>query len=318
MFTQIECRNISPQVASLREHLGVPDSLTHQGKIYRVHSPQVLVFNNTHDLSRHAVNLNQARLTDYPERIPTFPTGGTWEEAYDIMATLPDISRLLRQRRIATVDEYWRLLKSDINYPMSYEFYTDKRIGEPHGLGPENWIRPNGAAEDPYQEAASFESELRKECFAITNLGVGPDPKLANGAVIPEDWNDEAIEMAIKEEKAIEGSSHIGFVPKGISPDSGAIFVAIDRATKEANKKYAPDPEHIPGGAITQAHGDFRRADLRVMAAIGPNKQRNVEKILFEAPSPDNPASMVTLGETVILLDAKAAERTMKRLGLTP
>lgn len=318
MLTQIECRDISPQVADLREQLGVPDQITHQDKIYQVFNPQVLVFDNSHDLSNYAVQLNQSRLTDNPEKSTTFPTGGTWEEAYAIMASLPDISRLLRQRKIATVDEYYPIRPTDTNYPMSYRAYTDERIGVPHGLGPENWIRPDGAAEDPIAEAARFEAELQIENFAVTNLGIGPDPKLADGRVIPMDWNDEEIEKAIRGGKVIEGSSHIGFVPKGISPDSGAIFVNMDEGTIFANKKYAPDPDNMPGDAITQAHGDFRRSDLRVVAATGPFKQRNVEKILFEAPTPDNPASMVTLGETIVLLDAKAAARTMNRLGLAP
>ncbi|KKS98064.1 MAG: glucosamine-6-phosphate isomerase, glucosamine-6-phosphate deaminase [Candidatus Gottesmanbacteria bacterium GW2011_GWA2_43_14] len=263
------------------------------------------------------MQLNQSRLVDSPDKSPTFPTGGTWEETYTIMASLPDISRLLRQRRIATVDEYFPIRPTDKNYPMSYRAYTDERIGIPNGLGPENWIRPDGAAEDPIAEAARFEAELQNERFVITNLGIGPDPKLADGRVIPVDWNDKVIGKAILGGKVIEGSSHIGFVPKGISPDSGAILVYMDEGTIFANKKYAPDPDNMPGAAITQAHGDFRRADLRVVAATGTFKQRNVEKILFEVPTPDNPASMVNLGETVVLLDANAAERTMKRLGLT-
>lgn len=316
MSAQIEYRDISQQVASMREQLELPAIFAFNGNRYPVHNPKVLLFDNSTELSKYAVWLNQSRLSDSPDKSPTFPTGGTWEKAYEIMAALPEISRLLRQRRIATIDEYYPIRPTDINFPMSYKFYTDERIGKLHGIRPENWIRPNGAAEDPLNEAARFESELAQTCFAITNLGIGPDPKLKDGSMIPRDWDAKAIEAAVQTGEAIEGSPHIGFVPKGILPDSGAIYVAMDRGTIFANSKYAPDPGHMPEHAISQAHGDFLRADLRVLAANGEFKQRNIEQVLFEAPTPDNPASMVTLGDTVILLDAKAAGRTMKRLGL--
>lgn len=316
MLAQIECRDISSQVAAFREQLEIPSQIDHNGKYFPIYAPQVVVFENTHDLSQFAVELNRERLTDCPKQTVTFPTGGTWEEPYEIMASMPEISWLLRQRRISTIDEYWRLSKSDINYPMSYVCYTDARIGNPHGLGPENWIRPNGGAENPNEEAARFEEELLKETFAIKNIGIGPDPKMADGSVIPKEWNDKQITEMIRKRRVVEGSSHIGFVPKGVSPDSGAIYITLDQGTIFANKRYAPDPDHMPEGAITQGHGDFLRADLRIMVATGPFKQRNVEKVLFTAPSPDNPASMVTLGESIILLDIKAASRIMSRLGL--
>lgn len=119
--------------------------MEYKGKFYPIYNPRVIVFDNTHDLGLFAVHLNQEILLDCPNQTVTFPTGGTWEEPYAIMVSLPDISKLLRLRRIATIDEYWPLKKTDINYPMSYQAYTDKQIGIPHGLGPENWIRPNGA-----------------------------------------------------------------------------------------------------------------------------------------------------------------------------
>lgn len=312
----IKFQNITSQVVTLRQELEIPYALAHRGTIYQICPPTVLVFPTPSDLSVCALEIIHAQLTEHPNEAVTFPTGGTWEEPYDLMGRQQTIFEpLLHGRRVATVDEYHRIYPRHPNWSMSYKVYTDTRIGQPLGLNPEQWIRPNGEAEDPSIEAARFEEELAREQFALTNLGIGPDPKMTDGNLISADLSDRDIDRLILEKEAIEGSSHVGFVPPGTPPDSKAMYVRLDRGTIFANSKGAPKPDQMPEGAITQSHADFLRSRLRLMAATGPFKQRNVERVLLEPPSVDNPASLVTLGSTIILLDRAAAYRVQQRIG---
>lgn len=132
--------------------------------------------------------------------------------------------------------------------------------------------------------------------------------------MVPSDWTDEQIQEAIARGEVVDGSSHIGFIPKGTGLEEGVIYVTLDQGTIFENSKDAPDPGNFPNYAITQAYRHFLRGELRLMAATGPFKQRNIEKVLFQPPCLDNPASIVTLGETIIFLDIPAAERVMGRL----
>ncbi|KKS95742.1 MAG: Glucosamine-6-phosphate deaminase [Candidatus Gottesmanbacteria bacterium GW2011_GWA2_43_14] len=315
MLARLECQDITSAVIGLREENGVPDNFDHNGVIYQVYHPSVLVMPDQHILSQTALQKTYNTLSDFPGYAGTFPTGGTWEEHYALMAANAGLfAPLFNGRPIASVDEYYPLGPDNPNYPISYRVYTDIRIGIPMGIHFEQWIRPNSAASDPNEEAARFERELQSESFALTNLGIGPDPKMADGTMIPEEFTEKQIARLVAAGRAVEGSPHIGFVPKGTSPDSGAIYVKLDRGTIFANSQGAPDPDNMPSGAITQGPADFLRSQIRVMMASGIFKPRNVEKVLLEPPSVENPASLVTLGESVILLDQAAAGRVLNRI----
>ncbi|OGG21166.1 hypothetical protein A3B48_03270 [Candidatus Gottesmanbacteria bacterium RIFCSPLOWO2_01_FULL_40_10] len=315
MRPNLECLDISQPVADLRVELGIPDQFEHQGVIYPVLHPKILVLPDHHELSQMALENTIMYLTEYPEDAITFPTGNTWKEHYALMEKQSGLFKnLLKGRKIATVDEYYPVYSGHPNYPISYKVYTDQRLGIPLGISPEQWIRPDGAAADPFEEADRFERELQSVPFSLTNLGIGPDPKIADGSMIPPKYSDKQIENLIRSGHAIEGSSHIGFVPKGTPPDSGAIYVRLDRGTIFENSRGVPAPDQMPDGAITQAHGDFSRSKIRVMAASGELKPRNVEKVLLESPGMDNPASLVTLGESMVLLDQAAAARVLDRI----
>jgi len=314
MRNQIECTDITPQVSTLRDKLQIPLEYVFCGKKYPVYTPQVLVFQTPDDVSTFATSIIEAHLVDSSDSV-TFPTGNTWKPMYRDMAKRSDVfTPLLQKRKSACLDEYV-MKKSNPNYKaVSYVVYTDDLIGRPQNLGPENWIRPDGTDDNPWVAADRFEYELRQQGFSLYNLGIGPDAKTAKDEVLPPELTDSEIEEMVKKGNAIEASRHIGFIKLGTPPYCGATVIDLDRGTIFANNKKVPSPDNFPTQAITQGPGDILRADLRVIAATDRYKQRNIESVLFQSPDIVNPASMATLGKTVILLDAGAAGRTINRL----
>lgn len=314
MNNLVECTDLTSQVSALRDQLGIPSTFKYGSLYYQVYSPQVLIFQDPEGVATQATGIIEANLVDSPDS-QTYPTGESWKLVYKKMEQRKAVfSPLLSKRKSACVDEYV-MRDNNPNYgAISYVVYTDERIGRPLGLGSEHWVRPEGTTDDPYAAARIFEAELKGLKMRQINLGIGPDPKRKSGEFIDPKLSDLEIEEMVKRGEAIAGSKHIGFIEAGTPPSQGATVVNLDEGTIFANSRDVPAPDKFPRQAITQSHGDILRAGLRVLIATGRFKQRNIETVLLQPPTIDNPSSLVTLGETIFLLDADAAQRVVDRL----
>lgn len=310
----LELVEITEPVRVLREKLAIPDKMVHESKAYPIFPPRVIVFQRIDDIGLTVGKITEQALVDLSKKAHVHPTGETFVPIYPIMCANQVVRERLFKVPNTTIDEYHPIRPGEPNFPIAYAVYSDKHIGVPLGIPSEAWIRPDGSAEDGQAEAERFDQSLARVDIAVVKLGIGPDPKTKEREVIPAECDDEQIRQAVGRGEIIPGSSHIGFVPSGTSPEAGVLYVTLDQGTVFKNSEDAPDPEHFPGHAITQAHRHFRRGEIRVLVATRPFKQRGVEKVLFQPPTVDNPSSLVTLGETVILLDTQAAGRVMDRL----
>jgi len=298
---QYDAVDITGEVIDVRNALGIPDEVNIEGKDYKVNHPrQVVVFAKPTDLHKFVVDRWIQAASD-SQGGHIIPTGGTYEPIYAEAARRKmNVSPLLTHRDISNLDEVWPIREGDVNMPLTYIVYRNTRVVEPLGLSEEQCIIPDGRTDNPHHEVVIFERKLAIREWGFAMMGIGPDEKNVAGRIIP-------------------ASPHIGFIPRGTSPEQTAMFIQLDEGTIFASSREAPDPDHFFTHAITQGPGDIKRAERHLLAATGGQKMSNIRDVLFGPVDVDIPATHVLLyPETTIVLDIESAQLVQAQIANLP
>lgn len=286
--------DITGKIIGKRNQKHLSKSFESDSNVYAVNNPiEVGVFDNGSDLDAFIAEQIGLSLAQSKEDGVMLSTGNTYPPIYAQMKKDRERFReLLSGRPIANVDEVWKIDNTHPNVAVCYREYMRKNLFEPLGLSEENWIIPDGTTADPQSETELFEHRLQSKEWHLAAMGIGPD--------------------SVGDKPA---SPHIGFIPVGTPPEQSAMFVELDEATYENNRKDAPLPDQYYTHSITMGPADYARAKNHILVAKGSKKKNNMRQVLLENVDVNCPASQVLLyPQTRIFMDRLAAELVMEEI----
>ncbi|GAA4525074.1 glucosamine-6-phosphate deaminase [Brachybacterium paraconglomeratum] len=138
-------------------------------------------------------------------------------------------------------------------------------------------VSPNGAAEDPIAEAASYDRRIAEAGGVdLQILGIG-----SNG--------------------------HIAFNEPGSSLNSRTRVVGLTRSTISDNSRYFDSPADVPVRALSQGLGTILEARRIVLTATGSGKAAAIAQLVEGAISSRWPATVLQLHPDVVVVVDEAA-----------
>jgi glucosamine-6-phosphate deaminase len=226
-------------------------------------------------MSRKAAEFFAAALTEKPDGVYGFATGGTPEGMYRELAALnkkgqADFSRITT----FNLDEYHPIKKDD---PQSYFFYMRHQLFNAVNINPARTNIPNGEAADPAAECEAYEK-------LIENAG--------------------GIDLQIL---GIGNNGHIGFNEPAESFSAGANYISLSEITIQANARFFENAEDVPRHAITMGIRSIMMARRIMLMASGEGKAAILRDTLQGPITPLVPASVLQMHPDVTIFTDKAA-----------
>lgn len=217
-----------------------------------------------------------------PKSVLGLATGGTMEPVYAILRDWLDQGQMdLATVTTFNLDEYVGLPG---DHPQSYRATMQQLLFGAAGLPPEQTHLPNGAAEDPANEARLYEAAIAKAGgIDLQLLGIGK-----NG--------------------------HIGFNEPTSSLGSRTRIKTLTEDTRRANARFFERDEDAPRFAITMGIATILDAHACVLLATGEGKADAVAAAIEGPLSAACPASALQLHPAAtMILDEAAASKLQLR-----
>jgi len=237
-------------------------------------------------LSSAAASRMLERLKSDPETVLGLPTGRTPEGMYArVVGICGKSDPCFRQVTTFNLDEYAGIPAS---HPGSYFTYMKRHLFDHVDIDPRRIHLPDGLGLRWVDKTSSFEERLRLECadyessiaaagsLDLTFLGLGQ-----NG--------------------------HIGFNEPAASFESRTRVIELSESTRHANAEHFQDGK-VPTRAITIGIATILESHSIVLMASGDRKAEAVARLETSKPTPDFPASALSMHPDVtVILDRKAA-----------
>jgi len=241
----------------------------------------VQIYNDLDALKSSAAQEIAKQIRENPYTRLGLPTGGTPVLVYQELVRLHREENLDFQH-ITTfnLDEYIGLTP---DHPCSYRYFMDENLFN-HINIPRNQIHiPNGMAEDPMEECASYERTLAQVGgIDLQVLGIGH-----NG--------------------------HIGFNEPGTPFHSLTHVVDLTPSTRKANARFFEREDLVPRKAISMGIKTIMQARKILLLAIGESKSEILYKSLYGPITPEVPASVLQLHPNlIVMVDRDAGKDILK------
>ncbi len=242
----------------------------------KIYEPEIVVVEDYEEMSRLVSGWFVEDLKVKTDNHVSLPTGNTPKRFYELLVEAYEKEGVSFAELVAfNLDEYWPINPQSRD---SYSYYMRSMFVNRVNMNENNWHIPNGAAEDPCEEAGRYDELIRKMGVDCAYMGLGPG--LTN---------------------------HIGFNEAGSGFDSRTRLVSLVDETIEVNKQHFSESE-IVRSAITQGLGTILEADKIVMMISGEAKARGVKRFLEGEVGVESPASVLRTREEVrVVLDKAAA-----------
>jgi glucosamine-6-phosphate deaminase len=225
-----------------------------------------------------AASIVAASLGGLPAPVLGVATGSSPQPLYRALADRVREGLDLSRAAAFALDEYVGL---PVDHPESYHSVIAREVTRPLGLDPARVHVPAGAAADPADAAARYESAIASAGGVdVQILGIG-----ANG--------------------------HIGFNEPGSPADSRTRIVELAPQTIADNARFfGGDTASVPTHALTQGIGTILDARELVLIAWGESKADAVARAVEGVQAAELPASFLRRHPRVTLvLDEAAASR---------
>jgi glucosamine-6-phosphate deaminase len=238
------------------------------------------VLDDSDAVAHRALALIAAHRPAGPGTLWAFPTGGTPQPLYRLMAEAvargewrwPDV-------RLVTLDEY---LGADPAEPRSLRGWLGAHLLQPTGFPPERLLAFDALAADPDAEAARIEAQVRAAGgLDLLVLGLG-----RNG--------------------------HLGFNEPGSPLDGNSHVVTLTPDSIDANAAHWGGPALVPGRAITLGLGTFATARSVLVLVTGRAKAAILARALEGPVGPGVPASWLQGRANVTILADRAAASALR------
>ncbi len=220
-------------------------------------------------LSAQAAEILLTAVREHPTTVLGLPTGRTPLGLYRrVVAECAREYRCFTGVTTFNLDEYVGLPRE---HPASYFSYMRQHLFDHVDIDPSRIHIPDGGAEDPSAECASYEAAIEQAGgLDLTFLGLG-----RNG--------------------------HIGFNEPGTPFDSRTRVVTLEESTRLANAAFFPDGR-VPRQAITMGIATILSSKRIVLLAGGTGKQQAIERLHQAFIDRDFPASALWTHKNVTVL----------------
>lgn len=238
---------------------------------------RIIVAKDYADMSKRAANIVSAQIMLKPNSVLGLATGSTPLQMYQELVKIYEGGELdFSEVTTFNLDEYIGLPKND---PNSYNYYMHENFFRHVNINPANINIPDGMAAHIGRECEDYESRiLAKDGIDLQVLGIG-------------------------------NNGHIGFNEPDLKFEATTHLVELDEDTINANSRFFPTIDDVPKQAISMGIRTIMRARKILLLASGKNKAEVVRKALYEAITPEVPASILQLHPDVtIIVDKDAGE----------
>lgn len=237
----------------------------------------VEVYESTETLIPAAARILLGQLKSKPRSVVGLATGSTFVPFYDFVARhYMEEGVSFGQVVTFNLDEYFPISRKSAD---SYHTFMWEHLFSRVNIRASNTHIPDGEAENPSDEARSFEQNIvAAGGIDLQLLGMG-----RNG--------------------------HIGFNEPGTPFDSRTHLAMLTESTINANAPLFSETTSVPVRALTMGIGTILDARRIVLIAYGSEKADAVRKSLAGGVTADVPASSLrTHADAMFLIDERAAE----------
>jgi glucosamine-6-phosphate deaminase len=244
--------------------------------------PKVIVFEDSQEISKYAVDIIAKALVKKPNLVFGVPTGKTVIPIYqELTKTYKEKNLNFSKTKVFALDEY-RGLKP--GQKQTFKYYLDKNLFTRINFKEENINFLNGSAINIKKECEQYEEKIKKAGgIDLMFLGLG-----VNG--------------------------HIAFNEPGSQPKSRTREIVLTYQTRTSNFGMIGSLIKAPKRGLTIGIATILDSKKIVLIATGAHKAKAVKAMLESPIGPDCPATFLrNHKDATILLDKKAASLLEKK-----
>jgi len=234
---------------------------------------------NYNDLSRKAANIISAQVIMKQNCVLGLATGSTPVGIYRQLIDWYNKGDLDFTNVVSiNLDEYVGL---PVNSPQSYHYFMHDTFFNHININPENIHLLDGMNPDAVYECRRYDQMINENGgIDLQLLGIGLD-------------------------------GHIGFNEPGAAFDLETHCVRLTESTIEANKRFFKKQEDVPRLAYTMGIKSIMQARKILLVVNGENKADILRKAFLGPVTPEVPASILQLHNSVTLVADEAALHTL-------
>jgi glucosamine-6-phosphate deaminase len=243
---------------------------------------RLVILPNSDDVAEFACDLFVQQLANKPKSVLGLATGSSPTSLYKKLIERQKAGEVSFAKATSfNLDEYVGLSGT---HNQSYRYFMNENLFASIDIDLGKTFVPNGAAEDPNEEAKRYEE--------LIQLSGGIDLQLLGIGI----------------------NGHIGFNEPLSSLASRTRVKTLTKSTIEANSRFFDENERQPTDAITMGIGTILDAKQVVLLATGEHKADAIKGCVEGPVSASCPASALQLHEYAIVVvdEAAAAKLTMK------
>jgi glucosamine-6-phosphate deaminase len=228
-----------------------------------------------YDMSRKAANILSAQVILKPNCVLGLATGSSPTGVYAQLIEWykkGDID--FSEVRTINLDEYRGLSANDEN---SYRCFMNANFFDHINIRPANTFVPNGLEPDAAKECSRYEELIR---------------------------NLDGIDMQLL---GLGHNGHIGFNEPGAAFEAYTHCVTLTDSTRQANQRFFGSMDKVPEQAYTMGIKTIMQARRIVVIVSGESKAAIVKRAFFGPITPEVPASVLQLHNSVTLVGDEAA-----------
>ncbi len=231
---------------------------------------KLIVCEDYKELSKKAAEIVAEQIEKKPDSVLGLATGSTPVGMYQELSEMNKKGIIDFEKVVSyNLDEYYPI---DDSNPQSYHYFMNENLFSKINIKISNTHLLNGRCYDTIKECEEYEEKISESGgIDLQILGIGQ-----NG--------------------------HIGFNEPDINLCSKTHLTNLTESTINANSRFFESADEVPKQALTMGIGTILNARKIILLASGASKHKAVLKLLDEAISTDNPASMLKVHPDVILI----------------
>ena len=230
----------------------------------------IVLCENYDEISLKAAELIKEQLVRKPDSVLGFATGSTPVGTYKKLVEMFNSGEVdFKKVTSFNLDEYYPI--SNLN-EQSYHYFMNENLFKYINIPKDRIHIPNGEAEDPAEECASYERQIADAGgIDLQILGIG-----RNG--------------------------HIGFNEPAENLCQMTHLTALSDDTISANARFFENEILVPTHALTMGISTIFNARKIILLASGSSKHNAIKTLFSDDISTNNPASMLKLHPDVTII----------------